>query len=364
MSGVSVVLALASAVSYGIGDFLGGEGGRRSSPAQMSMLVQVVGLVAATVIVAGAARPIPAAAVLMWGALSGVGSAVGNLALYRGLAQGSMNVVAPLSAVLTAVLPAVVGLAGGDRLPVAGWMGLLLALPAIGLVSLSTDGVNQDTATSPANPAERAVRAGVGWGLLAGAGFGLLFIALAKAGTQDGPWPLLPGQIVAVIVVMVLTVPGYRRAVRIDSGAGRWRRGLPWGVAAGLGGPLAICSTSPPPAPANSPSLPCSPRSTPPSRSFSPLCCCTNEPPVSSSSDSVRPRPRSSSSPAHRSHAEDNLSGCHRLVRHPLPRRGHPRPMIEPAMRGVGEGARGGGRPMIGACGRKASPVQLSYRTR
>ena len=50
------------------------------------------------------------------GSASGVGSAIGNQALYRGLASGAMNVVAPLSAVLTAVLPAIVGLAGGDRL--------------------------------------------------------------------------------------------------------------------------------------------------------------------------------------------------------------------------------------------------------
>ena len=103
----------------------------------MSLLVQGTGLAAAAIAVAITAHGLPPPAVIEWGALAGVGSAIGNQALYRGLASGAMNVVAPLSAVLTAALPAIVGLAGGDRLGLAGWAGLVIAIPAIGLVSLS-----------------------------------------------------------------------------------------------------------------------------------------------------------------------------------------------------------------------------------
>jgi uncharacterized membrane protein len=170
MTATPVLLALSSALCYGTGDFVGGEGSRRFSPAQMSLLVQSTGLVAAVIAVAITAHGSPTAAVIEWGALSGVGSATGNQALYRGLASGAMNVVAPLSAVLTVVLPAIVGLAGGDRLSLAGWAGLIIAVPAIGLVSLSpTQSSSDDHAQTHIRS---TVQSGVGWGLLAGCGFG------------------------------------------------------------------------------------------------------------------------------------------------------------------------------------------------
>ncbi|HEY0226745.1 MAG TPA: hypothetical protein VGC05_10195, partial [Mycobacterium sp.] len=210
MTTTPVVLALASAIGYGTGDFLGGEGSRRTSPAQLSLLVQCTGLLVAVSAVAVTAHGLPPTRVVAWGALSGIGSALGNQALYRGLASGAMNVVAPLSAVFTAVLPAAVGIAAGERLPLTGWAGLGAALPAIALVSLSPTQTPSDPAgdesTGPQTArvrrrTENLVRDGVGWGLLAGCGFGLLFVSLDKAGTGSGAWPLLLDQIVAVILV-------------------------------------------------------------------------------------------------------------------------------------------------------------------
>jgi drug/metabolite transporter (DMT)-like permease len=234
MTATPVLFALTSALCYGTGDFLGGEGSRRSSPAQMSLIVQSTGLVVAVIAVAITAHGSPPAAVIEWGALSGVGSAIGNQALYRGLASGAMNVVAPLSAVLTAVLPAVVGLAGGDRLGLTGWAGLIIALPAIELVSLSPA---QPASGHPGQPrARRRVRLGVGWGLLAGCGFGLLFVGLDQAGTTSGAWPLLSDQIVAILLVGTVTTFLRRRARANTGHSTPWSGALVWGLASGLGG--------------------------------------------------------------------------------------------------------------------------------
>jgi len=78
---------------------------------------------------------------------------------------GRTSVVAPLSAVLSAAIPAVVGIATGVYEAVA-----------------------------------------------AGAGFAVLFIGLARAGTSSGAWPLVPGQAVAVTTAvgigLVLGSPG------------------------------------------------------------------------------------------------------------------------------------------------------------
>jgi len=66
-----------------------------------------------------------------------------------------------------------------------------LTIPAIGLIS-------RQPATT-ASPTNRTT--GIAYGLAAGAGFGLLFVALDQAGTDHGAWPLLAGQAVSLLLV-------------------------------------------------------------------------------------------------------------------------------------------------------------------
>lgn len=216
---MAVVLALLAAVSYGVGDFIGGLGGRRSHPALIPVAVQIVGVCAA---VAGALTlgGTPTAHVWAWGALSGVGSGIGNVCLLRGLAVGRMSIVAPLSAVITAALPAVVGLLSGDRLAWFGWAGIVLALPAVALAS-------------SAGPGSGSRWTDVGYGLGAGAGFGLLFVSLDRAGPDAGGWPLLPGQVVALLIVLAAAV---RPVIRLHRTRRPWKLATVarWGGATGL----------------------------------------------------------------------------------------------------------------------------------
>ena len=220
---MGVWLALLAALSYGVGDFVGGVGGRRTEPGLIPIGVQTVGIAAALVAVAAMPGSGPAITELSWGAVSGIGSGIGNAALFRGLARGQMSIVAPLSAVLTAALPALVGLASGDRLSVLGWVGLILALPAICLISWTGAGGFRLT--------------DLGYGLAAGGGFGLLFVALDRAGTDHGAWPLLPGQLVALLIVVGAVLPMLSR-----SRSGRWPLAagvLRWAIPAGLFGAAA-----------------------------------------------------------------------------------------------------------------------------
>jgi drug/metabolite transporter (DMT)-like permease len=215
--GVGVVLGLLAALAYGSSDFVAGVGGRRSSAGRVTLIAQPFGLVAAAVALALFRGAGPSKAALLWGSLSGVGSGIGTISLYQGLAVGRMSVVAPLSAVLTAVLPAIVGLATGERLSAVGLVGLGVAVPAVALVSWQP------------HPDE-GPRSGARFGVLAGCGFALLFIALDRAGTQAGAWPLLPGQAVAVLVILFF-------ALRVLDPAAQWRRAAGPGVVAGvLGG--------------------------------------------------------------------------------------------------------------------------------
>jgi uncharacterized membrane protein len=197
---VAIALALSSALAYGISDFLAGVASRRWDSRLITLATQAIGLIAAAVAVLVYPGEGPDARSLAWGAASGVGSAVGLLSLYRGFARGSISVVAPVCGVLTAVIPAVVGVALGDHLGILELIGIILTIPAVGLVSRGDPGADGRSG-------------GFIDGGLAGMGFGFLFVGLSQAGSAHGAWPLLPDQAVAIL----FTVPVALRARAIAS---------------------------------------------------------------------------------------------------------------------------------------------------
>lgn len=199
---MAIILALFAAIGYGISDFAGGLGSRKSNAGLATLIVQLFGLAAALSAVWLLPAAQPSAQALGWGALSGIGSATGALALYRGIVVGKISVVAPLSAVIAAVLPVVIGLLLGESLPATAQIGIALAIPAIVLVALqsSEPGTKTDKLT------------GIPEGVISGAGFALLFIALDQAGTQVGAWPLVPGQLVAAMLVAPFAWQTYRQS--------------------------------------------------------------------------------------------------------------------------------------------------------
>jgi drug/metabolite transporter (DMT)-like permease len=133
----------------------------------------------------------PHAGALGWGALAGIGSAVGTAALYRGFAAGAMSPVATSSAVLAAVIPAVVGVATGDRPSLLVTVGIVLAVPAIAMVSWQGSGTGGP-----------ALGTGLLYGAVAGIGFGWLFVAFDQAGTGSGSWPVVPSTTTALLLVL------------------------------------------------------------------------------------------------------------------------------------------------------------------
>jgi drug/metabolite transporter (DMT)-like permease len=193
---VAIVLALGAALAYGVTDFNAGIASRRVSAGPVTAVLQALGLVTAGVGVLILPGIGPREAALEFGALSGLGSTIGSLSLYHGMTKGRMAIVATLSAVLTAVLPVLFGLILGQPLTFLAAIGIVISIPAIALVSWQP------------GPTDRAgASAGAGYGLLSGAGFALLFIALDRAGTRSGAWPLIPGQAVALLSVLPFVRP-------------------------------------------------------------------------------------------------------------------------------------------------------------
>ena len=103
------LFGLGSAVLYGMSDFVGGLASRRSHFVVVALLGQCAGLIASAL--AGlmiGAESIPHSD-LWWGALSGLGTAVGMAFLFRGLSRGAMSVIVPVSAVTGVSIPVLFG---------------------------------------------------------------------------------------------------------------------------------------------------------------------------------------------------------------------------------------------------------------
>ncbi len=217
---MGVVLALGAAVAYGLSDFIGGLASRRTTPWPVALLGAAGGLVGAIALSSAVAGD-PSSADLLWGAVSGLGSGAGTVFLYRGLATGRMAVVAPVSAVGAAVVPVVVGVATGERPSVLVAVGIAVALPGIWLVArMPETGVEHRSG-------------GMVDGLLAGLGFGLLFVALGQVPDEAGFWPLAASQGAALATVCALAIA--LRAPWIPTATSEL-----WGAVAGLVATLAV----------------------------------------------------------------------------------------------------------------------------
>ena len=192
MTGLAApLLALASAAAWGAGDFCGGLGARRS-PLLGVMLVNYssgVLAIAAVALLAGEAAPAPAS--LGWAVAAGAIGTLGLGALYRGLAVGRMAVVAPVSAVLAAALPAAWSALSEGAPPAIKIAGIALALVGIWLVSGAS--------------AQGADRQSLLLAFAAGGGIGLFLVLMHEAGKGGAFWPLASARTTSLAVAVAAT---------------------------------------------------------------------------------------------------------------------------------------------------------------
>jgi len=134
MSGLAVVLALASSVAWGSADFSGGLLSRRLPTIAVTVISQAAGFAALLVALAihGGALDSRSFAI---GLAAGAGGGVGLAAFYRALAVGTMSIVSPIVA-CGAVVPFAISLATGERPSTLALAGALVALAGAVLASV------------------------------------------------------------------------------------------------------------------------------------------------------------------------------------------------------------------------------------
>ena len=190
---LGVLFGLASAASWGAGDFSGGVATRRCHVIGVVVVSQVVGLGLLLVLALLLGEPLPATVDLLWGAAAGLAGGLGLAALYRGLAVGRMGVVAPVNAVLSAAVPVLFG-ALVEGLPAARQLlGFGLALVAVWLVSRSGDGT-------------RLRLRDLGLPVLAGLGFGTFLIVIGQVSETAILWPLIAARAASITLLVGVAI--------------------------------------------------------------------------------------------------------------------------------------------------------------
>jgi drug/metabolite transporter (DMT)-like permease len=222
-----ILLGLVAGVLYGTGDFLGGLATRRVQVLAVLMLAETAGVIVAVPAAAMSPGPVRLAG-LAWGISAGLVGGLGLIIFYVGLAAGPMSVVAPVSGLVSTILPVAVALAEGERPSPEVYAGALLCLAAIVLASsagagdpargsraarrpgltsagLTRAGLTRAGLTSAGLTSAGLTGAGraVGYGIASGASFGLFFLLIRNAGQSGELWPVAAGRIGELAIVLV-----------------------------------------------------------------------------------------------------------------------------------------------------------------
>ncbi len=206
MSGVAFLPAafgLTAALAWGAGDFAGGLASRRSNVFGVAVGAELTGLVALIVILPLYGEAFPGWPNFLLAAVAGMGGGFALVLFYRALAEGQMSIAAPLSAVLAAIIPVLMGMVIEGWPGLATLLGLCLAVAAIALISFGEAGE-----TGNRSLLRRASVAQLRLPVIAGTVFGLYFVLLHQASQEQILWPLIATRLASVIFLSAIAMQG------------------------------------------------------------------------------------------------------------------------------------------------------------
>ena len=211
---MGVLLALASSLTWGIADFMGGLASRRAGPVHVLSVSYPAGALVLTLFAIFVVPGELSASVLMWGTGAGVVGAVAIGLLYAALSRGPMGIVSPVTAVMAGAVPVAVGLIRGESLSALALGGIACAAVAVVLVSRET---GEQARVRPST---------IGLALASGAAIGVYLSAIGLAPADSGVWAATIGRWTSTLLLVAVLVLFARPFVR---------QGFPWILVVGSG---------------------------------------------------------------------------------------------------------------------------------
>lgn len=190
---IAVIYGLASAVSWGAGDFSGGFATKTCSVYGVLLVANVTGLLLLSIGALLLGSPVPDLYFLLLGAAAGIFYFLGLAALYKSLASGLMGIVAPLTAVVAAVLPILFSTFSEGLPSSLQALGFMIAFLAIWLLSVP-------------EKSRKVKWPKFGLPVAAGFCFGLTFIFIDGAADQGVLWPLVAARCAGMAALIIFLV--------------------------------------------------------------------------------------------------------------------------------------------------------------
>jgi drug/metabolite transporter (DMT)-like permease len=164
---------LAAVLAWGTSDFLGGYATRRANAFLFTTVVNIGGLLLMVTLASATHAPFPSARSAAWVLAAGVSGGAALAIFYRALSSGRMGLTAPVAAVLSAAIPAVVSMFTEGLPSRIAILGFLLAATGLWLITRSEDGATPE---------------GIGLAVFAGIGFAGFYLCVRQAGDAPALW--------------------------------------------------------------------------------------------------------------------------------------------------------------------------------
>ena len=190
---MAVLLGVLVALSFGTGDFVGGRASARASVLGTLVVSQACSLVGAIVLVVFIDGTFTNDDLVL-GACAGAFNVVGLGLLYHSLATYRVSVVAPITAVLAALVPVAWGFVQGERPSALVVCGIVLAIVAGALIARERDEQHGSFA------------AGAVVAALSGVALGTSLVFFAETTSDSGMWPALSARATAAALVWLLAL--------------------------------------------------------------------------------------------------------------------------------------------------------------
>ncbi len=188
---ISILLGLTAALSWGAGDFSGGLASRKTGAYRAVLYGEAVGLILLLLFSLTGPQPFPDSISWIYAIIAGALGTAGILLLYTAMVEGKMSIAAPVSALLSAVVPVMVGIFTQGTPGMLTFIGFGFALSAVWLVSQSEEGI-KDIFSHLAD---------LRLPLLAGLGFGSYFTFMNLASREVIFWPIVAARSSGLVVI-------------------------------------------------------------------------------------------------------------------------------------------------------------------
>jgi drug/metabolite transporter (DMT)-like permease len=185
--------SLAAVLLWGTSDFVGGYAVRRANAFLFTAIVHGSGVIFMLAIALLGQSSLPSRTSTAWALAAGLLGGISLAIFYRALAIGSMGLTAPVAAVLSAGIPAVVGIITQGLPGAAPVTGFVLAGLGIWLISRPEDGNRPQ---------------GLGWAILAGVGFAGFYLCIKQAGNGSALWIAWLSRVCSFVVTALIVLLG------------------------------------------------------------------------------------------------------------------------------------------------------------